>query len=104
MKTDLEKVVMAERKVREDIKQAQLKKSQLIASAIEEGTIEANQRAEETEAKILEKIEENKQRIHEIDEKLQNVVKLENDKIVKKVSAKIEQITEQIYKEALSND
>ena len=104
MKTELEKVVKAERKVSEDIKNAQMKKNELIAAAIEEGTIEANKTAEETEAKILGEIEENKQQIHEIDEKLQNVVKLENDKIVKKVSAKIEQITEQIYKEALSND
>lgn len=104
MAAQLENVVKAERKVKDKIAKAQAEKAQLVLKAIEEGTDEANNIHDKTDALIQTKIAENKERINEIDEKLQNVVKLENDKMVEKVSAKIKQITEQIYKEALSND
>ncbi|HHW79862.1 MAG TPA: hypothetical protein GX742_03545 [Acholeplasmataceae bacterium] len=104
MAAQLESVIKAERTVKQKIAKAQEKRTELITKAIEEGTLEANRIHDETEALIEQKIEENNQQIDEIDEKLQNVVMLENEKIIKKVSAKIEQITEQIYKEALSND
>lgn len=104
MSMQLDKIMEAEKKVQKDIEKANLKKEQLIEIAIENATEEANRIHQETETKIQQLLEDKKQRLQEIDEKLQNVVKLENEKIVNKVTKKVTQIAKDIYKEAVGND
>jgi len=99
-----DKIIKAERKIKEQIAKANLEKEKLLASALDEGTLEANKIHEETDAKIKEKLAEKKLKLNETDEKLQNVVKKEEEKIAKKVSTKTDKIIEKIFKEALNDD
>jgi len=99
-----DKIIKAERKIKEEIAKANLQKEELLASALDEGTIEANKIHEETDTKIKEKLAEKKQKLSETDEKIQNVVKEEEEKIAKKVSTKTDKIIDKIFKEALNDD
>jgi len=99
-----DKIIKAERKIKEEIAKANLQKEELLASALDEGTIEANKINEETDTKIKEKLAEKKQKLSETDEKIQNVVKEEEEKIAKKVSTKTDKIIDKIFKEALNDD
>lgn len=104
MTEQFDKIIKAERKIKEQIAKANLEKEKLLASALDEGTLEANKIHEETDAKIKEKLAEKKLKLNETDEKLQNVVKKEEEKIAKKVSTKTDKIIEKIFKEALNDD
>lgn len=104
MTEQFDKIIKAERKIKEQIAKANLQKEELLASALDEGTLEANKIHEETDAKIKEKLAEKKLKLNETDEKLQNVVKKEEEKIAKKVSTKTDKIIEKIFKEALNDD
>lgn len=104
MTEQFDKIIKAERKIKEQMAKANLQKEELLASALDEGTVEANKIHEETDAKIKEKLAEKKQKLNETDEKLQNVVKKEEEKIAKKVSTKTDKIIEKIFKEALNDD
>lgn len=104
MTEQFDKIIKAERKIKEEIAKANLQKEELLASALEEGTIEANKIKEETDTKIKEKLAEKKQKLSETDEKIQNVVKEEEEKIAKKVSTKTDKIIDKIFKEALNDD
>lgn len=104
MTEQFDKIIKAERKIKEQIAKANLQKEELLASALDEGTLEANKINEETDAKIKEKLAEKKLKLNETDEKLQNVVKKEEEKIAKKVSTKTDKIIEKIFKEALNDD
>lgn len=104
MTEQFDKIIKAERKIKEQIAKANLEKEELLASALDEGTLEANKIHEETDAKIKEKLAEKKLKLNETDEKLQNVVKKEEEKIAKKVSTKTDKIIEKIFKEALNDD
>lgn len=104
MTEQFDKIIKAERKIKEEIAKANLQKEELLASALDEGTIEANKINEETDTKIKEKLAEKKQKLSETDEKIQNVVKEEEEKIAKKVSTKTDKIIDKIFKEALNDD
>lgn len=104
MTEQFDKIIKAERKIKEQMAKANLQKEELLASALDEGTLEANKINEETDAKIKEKLAEKKLKLNETDEKLQNVVKKEEEKIAKKVSTKTDKIIEKIFKEALNDD
>ncbi|HHT55196.1 MAG TPA: hypothetical protein GX012_01390 [Acholeplasma sp.] len=104
MTEQFDKIIKAERKIKEEIAKANLQKEELLASALDEGTIEANKIHEETDTKIKEKLAEKKQKLSETDEKIQNVVKEEEEKIAKKVSTKTDKIIDKIFKEALNDD
>lgn len=104
MTEQFDKIIKAERKIKEQMAKANLQKEELLASALDEGTVEANKIHEETDAKIKEKLAEKKLKLNETDEKLQNVVKKEEEKIAKKVSTKTDKIIEKIFKEALNDD
>lgn len=104
MTEQFDKIIKAERKIKEQIAKANLQKEEFLASALDEGTLEANKINEETDAKIKEKLAEKKLKLNETDEKLQNVVKKEEEKIAKKVSTKTDKIIEKIFKEALNDD
>lgn len=104
MTEQFDKIIKAERKIKEQMAKANLQKEELLASALDEGTLEANKIHEETDAKIKEKLAEKKLKLNETDEKLQNVVKKEKEKIAKKVSTKTDKIIEKIFKEALNDD
>ena len=58
MTEQFDKIIKAERKIKEEIAKANLQKEELLASALDEGTIEANKINEETDTKIKEKLAE----------------------------------------------
>ena len=60
MTEQFDKIIKAERKIKEEIAKANLQKEELLASALDEGTIEANKINEETDTKIKEKLAEKK--------------------------------------------
>lgn len=104
MAEQFDKIIKAERQIKNKIEQAYNKRDALLAKALEEGTIEANKIKEQTDNKIQEILLDKKTKLAETDEKLANVVKKEEEKIAKKVSTKTNKIVEQIFKEALSDD
>lgn len=104
MSKKLDEIISAELKIQKDIEKAQLLKEEMIEKKVEEGLLEANQIEEKTEKVIEELLLGKKERLTEINSKLYNIVKIENDKMIEQVSTKIKDVIEEIYKEALKND
>ena len=101
MKAQLDRIMKAEKKAQKDLDKARTKREELVDTAITKATEEANLIKQEMEEKIQTLIANKKDRLAEIEEQLQNVVKLENEKIVNKVSNKVARIADNIYKEAI---
>lgn len=101
MKAQLDRIMKAEKKAQKDLDKARIKREELVDTAITKATEEANLIKQEMEEKIQTLIANKKERLAEIEEQLQNVVKLENEKIVNKVSNKVARIADNIYKEAI---
>ncbi|MDY0277636.1 MAG: hypothetical protein RBQ97_06095 [Acholeplasma sp.] len=102
MAEQLDRIIEAEKKIQKAFSNAKIKGEKIVEDAIEKATLDEEKLHHDAEEKIQEIISAKKIKLAEIDEQLQNVVKKENEKIVKKISKKTDVIAEDIFKEVMA--
>lgn len=98
----LEKIIKTETRIQEEIKTAKIDANNLISNAREKGSIEALSIKEEANKKISDINKHQTAKVLEIDTKLLDVLKEQEEKLEKSVTKKLESIINRTFAEAIA--